>query len=170
MHIIGTIIIGLLAGIVAKLLMPGRDPGGFIVTTLLGIAGAFVATYLGQAVGWYRADEGAGFIGAVVGSIIILLIYRLIVGTGSLCCPRLRHVWNPGHLVGVRRIGIPGAGQDLLVSKVVQLRFFLDKIRVRRAELERQRRDIAETLQELADVEARCLDQMKRLERRGRKT
>jgi uncharacterized membrane protein YeaQ/YmgE (transglycosylase-associated protein family) len=78
MHIIGTIIIGLLAGIVAKLLMPGRDPGGFIITTLLGIAGAFVATYLGQAVGWYRADEGAGFIGAVVGAIIILAIYHMI--------------------------------------------------------------------------------------------
>jgi uncharacterized membrane protein YeaQ/YmgE (transglycosylase-associated protein family) len=78
MHIIGTIIIGLLAGIVAKLLMPGRDPGGFIVTTLLGIAGAFVATYLGQAVGWYRADEGAGFIGAVVGAIVILAIYHMI--------------------------------------------------------------------------------------------
>jgi uncharacterized membrane protein YeaQ/YmgE (transglycosylase-associated protein family) len=80
MHIIGTIIIGLLAGIVAKLLMPGRDPGGFIVTTLLGIAGAFVATYLGQAIGWYRADEGAGFIGAVVGAIIILVIYNMIAG------------------------------------------------------------------------------------------
>jgi uncharacterized membrane protein YeaQ/YmgE (transglycosylase-associated protein family) len=80
MHIIGTIIIGLLAGIVAKLLMPGRDPGGFIVTTLLGIAGAFVATYLGQAIGWYRADEGAGFIGAIVGAVIILAIYRMIVG------------------------------------------------------------------------------------------
>ena len=67
MHIIGIIIIGFLAGVVAKLLMPGRDPGGFIVTTLLGIVGAFVATYLGQAIGWYRADEGAGFVGAVVG-------------------------------------------------------------------------------------------------------
>ena len=78
--IIGTIIIGLLAGIVAKFLMPGRDPGGFIITILLGIAGAFVATYLGQAVGWYRAGEGAGFIGAVVGAVIILLIYRLIAG------------------------------------------------------------------------------------------
>ena len=56
------------------------DPGGFIITILLGIAGAFVATYLGQAVGWYRAGEGAGFIGAVVGAVIILLIYRLIAG------------------------------------------------------------------------------------------
>ena len=70
MHIIGIIIIGFLAGVVAKLLMPGRDPGGFIVTTLLGIVGAFVATYLGQAIGWYRADEGAGFVGAVVGAVI----------------------------------------------------------------------------------------------------
>ncbi|QQP87728.1 GlsB/YeaQ/YmgE family stress response membrane protein [Skermanella sp. TT6] len=80
MGIIGTIIIGLLAGIVAKFLMPGRDPGGFIITILLGIAGAFVATYLGQAVGWYRAGEGAGFIGAVVGAIIILAVYRMIAG------------------------------------------------------------------------------------------
>jgi uncharacterized membrane protein YeaQ/YmgE (transglycosylase-associated protein family) len=80
MSIIWTIIIGLLAGIVAKLLMPGRDPGGFIITTILGIIGAVVATYLGQALGWYRADEGAGFIGAVVGAIIVLVIYRLVVG------------------------------------------------------------------------------------------
>ena len=80
MHFIGILIIGFLAGLIAKLLMPGRDPGGFIITILLGIAGAFVATYLGQAVGWYRAGEGAGFIGAVVGAVIILLIYRLIAG------------------------------------------------------------------------------------------
>lgn len=80
MEIIGTLIIGLLAGIVAKFLMPGRDPGGFIITTLLGIAGAFVATYLGQAVGWYRAGEGAGFIGAVIGAIILLVIYRMVAG------------------------------------------------------------------------------------------
>jgi len=80
MHIIGVIVIGFLAGLVAKLLMPGRDPGGFIVTILLGIAGAFVATYLGQAIGWYRADEGAGLIGAVVGAVVILAIYRAIAG------------------------------------------------------------------------------------------
>ncbi|MFC0386372.1 GlsB/YeaQ/YmgE family stress response membrane protein [Muricoccus vinaceus] len=80
MGIIGTLIIGLLAGIVAKFLMPGRDPGGFIITIILGIVGAFVATYLGQALGWYRADEGAGFIGAVVGAIIVLAVYRLIAG------------------------------------------------------------------------------------------
>jgi Predicted membrane protein len=80
MGILWTIIIGFLAGIVAKFLMPGRDPGGFIITTLLGIAGAFIATYLGQAVGWYRAGEGAGFIGAIVGAIVILAIYRMVVG------------------------------------------------------------------------------------------
>jgi uncharacterized membrane protein YeaQ/YmgE (transglycosylase-associated protein family) len=78
MGIIWTLIIGLLAGIVAKFLMPGRDPGGFIITMLLGMAGALVATWLGQSIGWYRADEGAGFIGAVVGAIILLVIYRLV--------------------------------------------------------------------------------------------
>jgi uncharacterized membrane protein YeaQ/YmgE (transglycosylase-associated protein family) len=78
MHLIGTIVIGFLAGVVAKLLTPGRDPGGFIITTLLGIVGAFVATYIGQAVGWYRADEGAGFLGAVVGAIIVLAVYHMV--------------------------------------------------------------------------------------------
>lgn len=83
MGIIGAIIIGLLAGLVAKLLMPGRDPGGFIVTILLGIAGAIVATYLGQAIGWYKAGESAGFIGAVVGAIILLILYRVVIGRRS---------------------------------------------------------------------------------------
>ncbi|MFC7334472.1 GlsB/YeaQ/YmgE family stress response membrane protein [Rhodocista pekingensis] len=83
MEILWTLIIGLLAGIVAKFLMPGRDPGGFIITTLLGIAGAFAATYLGQAIGWYRAGEGAGFIGAVVGAIILLAVYRMVAGRRS---------------------------------------------------------------------------------------
>jgi uncharacterized membrane protein YeaQ/YmgE (transglycosylase-associated protein family) len=78
MSIIITIIIGLLAGLVAKFLMPGRDPGGFIITILLGIGGAFFATWLGQSIGWYRPGESAGFIGAVVGAVLILLIYRLI--------------------------------------------------------------------------------------------
>jgi uncharacterized membrane protein YeaQ/YmgE (transglycosylase-associated protein family) len=77
MHIIWTIIIGFLAGLVAKFLLPGKDPGGFIITTLLGIAGALFATYLGHAVGWYQAGHSAGFIGAIVGSIILLLLYRL---------------------------------------------------------------------------------------------
>jgi uncharacterized membrane protein YeaQ/YmgE (transglycosylase-associated protein family) len=79
MGIIWTIIIGFVAGIVAKLITPGpNEPSGFILTTLLGIGGAFLATYLGQAIGWYRADEGAGFIGAVVGAIIVLVIWGFI--------------------------------------------------------------------------------------------
>lgn len=79
MHILGTILIGFFAGLLAKLITPGRDPAGFILTTLIGIAGAFVATYLGQAIGWYRADEGAGFIGAVVGAVILLAIYHAVI-------------------------------------------------------------------------------------------
>lgn len=79
MGFIWSIIIGFIAGVVAKFLMPGRDPGGFIVTTLLGIVGALVATWIGQAVGWYRPGEGAGLIGAVVGAIILLAIYRFLV-------------------------------------------------------------------------------------------
>ncbi len=83
MSIIWTIIIGFVAGMIAKWIMPGRnEPSGFILTTILGIIGAVVATYLGQALGWYRADEGAGFIGAVVGAIIVLFIYGLIAGRG----------------------------------------------------------------------------------------
>ena len=76
MGFIWTIVIGFVAGLIAKFLHPGdNEPRGFIVTTLLGIAGAFVATYLGQAMGLYRADEGAGLIGAVVGAIIVLVIW-----------------------------------------------------------------------------------------------
>ena len=77
MGFIGTIVIGLIVGVVAKLLLPGRDPGGFLMTILLGIAGALVATYLGQALNLYAAGEAAGFVGAVVGAVILLLIYRL---------------------------------------------------------------------------------------------
>ena len=78
MHILWTIIIGFVAGIIAKFLHPGdNEPKGFILTTLLGIAGAFLATYIGQAIGWYRADEGAGLIGAVVGAIIVLVIWGM---------------------------------------------------------------------------------------------
>lgn len=81
MSILWTIIIGFVAGVIAKLIMPGNnEPSGFILTTILGIVGAFVATYLGQAIGWYRADEAAGLIGAVVGAIVVLFIYGLIAG------------------------------------------------------------------------------------------
>lgn len=76
---LGAIIIGGLAGAIAKFIMPGRDPGGLIVTILLGIAGSLVATFLGQALGWYRADQAAGFIGSIVGAIIILAVYRFVV-------------------------------------------------------------------------------------------
>ncbi len=79
MGIIITLIIGLIVGAIAKFLVPGDDPGGWIVTILLGIAGAFVGTYLGQALGLYRADEPTGFIGSVIGAILLLLLYRLIV-------------------------------------------------------------------------------------------
>ena len=80
MQILWTIIIGFVAGVIAKLLHPGSkyEPSGFILTTALGIVGAFVATYLGQAVGWYKADEGAGLIGAIVGAIIILVVWGVI--------------------------------------------------------------------------------------------
>ncbi|HET7707973.1 MAG TPA: GlsB/YeaQ/YmgE family stress response membrane protein [Sphingomicrobium sp.] len=77
--ILGWIVIGLLAGGIAKLLMPGRDPGGCIITILLGIAGALLAGFLGRAVGWYNENEGAGFLAAIVGAFIILFIYRLVV-------------------------------------------------------------------------------------------
>ncbi len=77
--IIGWIVIGLLAGGIAKLLMPGKDPGGCIVTVLLGIAGALLAGFLGQAVGWYQEGEAAGFLAAIVGAFIILLVYRLVM-------------------------------------------------------------------------------------------
>lgn len=79
MGVIWTIIIGFVAGVIAKFIMPGRnEPSGFILTTVLGIVGAFVATYLGQAMGWYRPGDGAGLIGAVVGAIIILFVWGLV--------------------------------------------------------------------------------------------
>jgi uncharacterized membrane protein YeaQ/YmgE (transglycosylase-associated protein family) len=78
MEILYTIFIGLIVGAVAKLLMPGRDPGGWIITILLGIAGAFVATYAGQALNWYRVGEPAGFLASVFGAMLLLILYRLI--------------------------------------------------------------------------------------------
>ena len=79
MGILWTIIIGFLAGVIAKFLMPGpNEPAGFILTTILGIVGAFVATFLGQAIGWYGPNQGAGFIGAIVGAVVVLFIYGFI--------------------------------------------------------------------------------------------
>ena len=80
MSILWTLIIGLIVGAVAKLLMPGKDPGGFIITILLGIAGSFVATWIGRALGWYRDGSSAGFIASVIGAMLLLLIYRLFKG------------------------------------------------------------------------------------------
>ncbi|MCS3893365.1 putative membrane protein YeaQ/YmgE (transglycosylase-associated protein family) [Bradyrhizobium japonicum USDA 38] len=81
MGIIWTIIIGFIAGVIAKFIMPGdNEPTGFVLTTILGIVGAFVATYLGQGLGWYRPGEGAGLVGAVVGAIIVLFVYGLVAG------------------------------------------------------------------------------------------
>ena len=81
MGILWTIIIVFLAGVIAKFLMPGpNEPAGFILTTILGIVGAFVATFLGQAVGWYGPNQGAGFIGAIVGAVVVLFIYGMIAG------------------------------------------------------------------------------------------
>lgn len=78
--ILGWIIIGGLAGGIAKFLMPGKDPGGCIVTIILGIVGALVAGWLGRAIGWYETNEGAGFIAAIVGAFLLLLIYRVVAG------------------------------------------------------------------------------------------
>jgi uncharacterized membrane protein YeaQ/YmgE (transglycosylase-associated protein family) len=97
MHIIGTLVVGLIVGALAKLIMPGRDPGGIFVTMLLGVAGSFVAAFLGRAVGWYQ-DPGAGpgIIASVIGALILLAIYRVASGRGL-----GRH--DP-------RMGPPGAG------------------------------------------------------------
>jgi uncharacterized membrane protein YeaQ/YmgE (transglycosylase-associated protein family) len=76
--LIWTLVIGLLIGAVAKLLMPGRDPGGCIITMLIGIAGSFVASYLGQKMGWYEQGQPASFIASVIGAMLLLLFYRLI--------------------------------------------------------------------------------------------
>ena len=77
--ILGWIVIVLLAGGIAKLLIPGKDPGGCLVTMLLGIAGALLAGFLGKTIGWYDAGEAAGFVAAIVGAFLILLIYRLVL-------------------------------------------------------------------------------------------
>ena len=81
MHLIWTLLVGLVAGALAMLIMPGRDPGGIIVTMLLGVAGAFVAAYIGRALGWYAdVGEGPGIIASIVGALILLGAYRVIVG------------------------------------------------------------------------------------------
>ena len=83
MGILWIVIVGFVAGIVARLLSPGpNEPSGFILTTVLGIAGAFLATFIGQTVGWYRADQGAGFIGATLGACLVLFAWNRLVAAG----------------------------------------------------------------------------------------
>jgi uncharacterized membrane protein YeaQ/YmgE (transglycosylase-associated protein family) len=77
------LIIGLVVGAVAKFVMPGKDPGGIWITMIIGIAGSILATYIGQAIGWYQAGQGAGFIMSVVGAVFLLLIYRVIKGAAA---------------------------------------------------------------------------------------
>ena len=80
MHYLWMLIVGLVVGALAKLIMPGKDPGGIIVTMLLGVAGSFIAGIIGRAVGWYAAGQRAGFIASVLGAFLILAIYRIIIG------------------------------------------------------------------------------------------
>ena len=80
MGIIGWIVFGLIVGAIAKLLMPGRDPGGWIVTILIGIAGAMVGGFLGRAAGWYGPNDAAGYLMSIFGAIVLLFIYRLVRG------------------------------------------------------------------------------------------
>jgi uncharacterized membrane protein YeaQ/YmgE (transglycosylase-associated protein family) len=77
------LIIGLVVGAVAKFVMPGKDPGGIWITMIIGIAGSILATYIGQAIGWYQAGQSAGFIMSVVGAVVLLLIYRVIKGAAA---------------------------------------------------------------------------------------
>jgi uncharacterized membrane protein YeaQ/YmgE (transglycosylase-associated protein family) len=98
MNILWTILIGFLAGLIARVLAPGpNNPPGFILTTVLGIAGAFLATFIGQSIGWYRLDQGAGLIGAAVGAVIVLFIWHRLVVNRAIPDPG-----NPGS-AGPRR-------------------------------------------------------------------
>jgi uncharacterized membrane protein YeaQ/YmgE (transglycosylase-associated protein family) len=83
MSFLWMIVVGLIVGAIAKLLMPGRDPGGFIITILLGIGGSLLAGFLGRALGWYGEGEPVGFIASVIGAVLLLAIYRLIIGRTS---------------------------------------------------------------------------------------
>ena len=80
MWLIGWIFFGLVVGVIAKLLMPGRDPGGFFITIVIGIVGALLARFIGRAIGWYDTNEGAGYIASILGAIILLALYRMVTG------------------------------------------------------------------------------------------
>ena len=83
MNILWTIIVGLVVGVLAKFFMPGRDPGGFVITVLLGIAGAFIAGFLGRSLGWYQDGETAGIVASVLGAMLLLFVYRSVRGRGQ---------------------------------------------------------------------------------------
>ncbi len=88
MDILWIIIIGLVAGLIARVLAPGpNNPSGFLLTTAIGIAGAFVATFIGQTVGWYRLDQGAGLIGATIGAVLVLFVWHRLVASGRIADP-----------------------------------------------------------------------------------
>jgi uncharacterized membrane protein YeaQ/YmgE (transglycosylase-associated protein family) len=88
LHILWIVIIGFVAGVIARLIAPGpNNPTGFILTTVLGIAGAFVATFIGQAIGWYRPDQGAGLIGAIIGALLVLFLWHRLVVNRSISDP-----------------------------------------------------------------------------------
>jgi uncharacterized membrane protein YeaQ/YmgE (transglycosylase-associated protein family) len=88
MHIVWIVIIGFVAGIIARMLAPGpNNPAGFILTTVLGIAGAFLATFIGQAIGWYGSDQGAGLIASVVGALVVLFIWHRLVSAHKISDP-----------------------------------------------------------------------------------
>lgn len=87
MGILGAIVVGLIAGALAKLIMPGRDPGGILVTILLGIGGAVLANWIGRSAGWFQDDRGAGIIASTLGAIVLLLIYRLFRGRRGVPAP-----------------------------------------------------------------------------------
>lgn len=79
-----TLLVGLVVGAIAKMLMPGRDPGGFIITMLLGVAGAMIAHFTGTSAGWYQEGEPAGFLASIVGAVILLVIYRAVIGRSQI--------------------------------------------------------------------------------------
>ena len=83
MHILWTLLIGLIVGALAKLLTPGRDPGGFLITICIGIAGSLIATFAGRAMGWYGPESSAGFIGSLVGAILLLVVYHAFRGRAA---------------------------------------------------------------------------------------
>jgi uncharacterized membrane protein YeaQ/YmgE (transglycosylase-associated protein family) len=87
MHILWMLIIGLVVGALAKLIMPGRDPGGILITMLIGVAGAMIAGLIGRSLGWYAHNEGAGFIASIIGAVLLLAIYRVAVGRRPVLSP-----------------------------------------------------------------------------------